>query len=131
MLEDKVVKNKVNINTYNEDSDKVGFSDGTYVEGSFIATDENLLGKLDINTSIDKFLSNIENFLFLNNYLADKEIFIVGCGRNFIIPESNIKKHIESLGFGLEWTTTNSAYRVFNAVVQDYRTCVALFISDF
>ncbi|MGV3278314.1 Mth938-like domain-containing protein [Rickettsiales bacterium LUAb2] len=66
-----------------------------------------------------EFLANFTKF--------PKEIFLIGCGKDFIIPNFELRSYINNLGFRLEWMITPSAYHTWNFIIQDYRNVVGLF----
>ncbi|MFL1780966.1 DUF498-domain-containing protein [Candidatus Hepatincolaceae symbiont of Richtersius coronifer] len=112
------------------EDNKVTLSNNQILTKSFILSDEGLTINLKIETNIEDFLADTNNYQFLESFKGKKEIFILGCGKEFIIPFFGIKSYINSLGFKLEWMPTKSAYHTFNLLLEDYRSCFGLFINE-
>ena len=55
------------------------------------------------------------------------EILVLGCGRQFLPPPSNLRAALKSAGIALEWMDTGAACRTFNVLlVEDRRAAAAL-----
>lgn len=63
---------------------------------------------------------------FFSNYTLPRDIFLVGCGNKFIIPNFELRAFINKSGFNLEWMITKSAIQTWNILMEDYRDVLAL-----
>ncbi|MDR2007553.1 MAG: MTH938/NDUFAF3 family protein [Alphaproteobacteria bacterium] len=108
-------------------SEEIVLSNKQIIKGSCVLTDSGEVIPIELQESAEEFLSSEHNYKFLENF-KNKEIFLVGCGENFILPSMKIRKLVHESGFKLEWGTTRGALNIFNLLVEDSRDCFALLI---
>lgn len=108
---------------------EIVLSNNKIIKGSAILDDDGRIFPLSIGDSIENFLEKEENYKFLEMF-KNKEIFLVGCGQNFIIPSIKIRKLVHNWGLKLEWVTTPMALQIFNMLIEDKRGCFALLINE-
>ncbi len=118
---------KIRVHQYS--SNEIVLSNNQVVKGSALLNDEGSFFPLEIKGYIEDFLKEQKNYSFLEMF-KNKEIFIVGCGQNFIIPDLKIRKLIYNMGFKLEWVITPIAIQTFNMILDDNRACFALLINE-
>lgn len=105
-------------------------SNGVSLQGSFILSHSGTSYPLEIKTDVTTFLSNKDNFKIFNEFSNKCEIALIGCGKEFVIPNLDVKKYVKSLGLSLEWAVTSSSFHIFNLLVEDERPCVGLFVNN-
>ena len=98
------------------------------IKGSTILSDDGKNFSINLDDSIQNFLNNEDSYRFLEMF-KNKEIFLVGCGKNFVIPSIKIRKLVHDFGLKLEWVTTPMALQIFNILIEDKRACFALLIN--
>ncbi len=108
---------------------EVVLSDNSIIKGSFILSDEGEVLSLKTTMDLQLFLDNQQNFTFIERF-KNKEILIVGCGHDFLIPSFNVRKYINSFGLKLEWVITQSAMGTFNILRDEDRSCFMLLINN-
>lgn len=122
-------QNKKEIKIIEYSNKEIILSDNQSIKGSTIISDDGRIFPINVGDSTEIFLKNVDNYNFLEMF-KNKEIFLVGCGANFIIPDMKIRKVVSFAGLKLEWLTTPMALQTFNLLIEDKRDCFALIINN-
>lgn len=56
-------------------------------------------------------------------------ILVVGCGRSFAMPPTELRQALEARGIALEWMDTGAACRTFNVLMLEGRDAAAALIA--
>lgn len=110
--------------------DYVILSNEKTVTGSFVLAYDGWQHSVQVELDGDyqDFLSNVDNFKFLQNYQHKADYLIVGYGKQLVIPNYDISKFIANLGYKAEWMITKSAIVTYNYLVEDRRNCIGIFL---
>lgn len=109
---------------------KIILSNGVSLQGNFILSHSGTYYPFEIKTDVLTFLNNKDNFTMFKEFSNNCEIALIGCGKEFIIPNLDVKEYVKSLGLSLEWSVTSSCFHIFNILAEDERPCVGLFINN-